>query len=107
MSGPNDDMGSLLKQAQKMQRELDLAREELEELRVEGTAAGGLVTVLVTGSGLVRSVKIAPEALDQGGLTGVEEWVQAAVTDGLQRAKILREERLSKVTGGLNLPGLL
>ncbi|MAE28928.1 MAG: YbaB/EbfC family nucleoid-associated protein [Planctomycetota bacterium] len=107
MSGAADDMGSLLQQAKKMQRELDLAREELEELRVEGSAAGGQVKVLVTGSGLVRSVKIAKEALDQGGLSGVEDWVLAAVTDGLQRAKVLREERLSKVTGGLNLPGLL
>jgi DNA-binding YbaB/EbfC family protein len=105
MSGAFGEMGNLLKQAQKMQRELDKAREELKGVRVEGTAGGGVVKVEVTGDGEVTSIKIAPDAL-AAETSMVEDLVLAAVRDGIARATTLRDERLGRVTGGLNLPGI-
>lgn len=103
MSGAFGDMGNLLKQAQKMQRELDKAREELRAARVEGTA-GGVVKVEFTGDGQILGVHIAPEAMT-GDASMLEDLVQAAVRDALSRAATLRTELEGKVTGGFDLPG--
>lgn len=107
MSGSFGEMGNLLKQAQQMQKAMDEAREELRDTTVEGTAGGGVVVATVRGDGLVESIDISEEALRQGGKEMLEELVLAAVRDGITRANRLSEERLSKVTGGLNLPGLM
>lgn len=107
MSGTFGEMGNLLKQAQEMQRELDRVREELAKTRVEGRAGGGAVRVDVSGDGMVHKVRIEPELLGSRDAALIEESVLAAVRDGLAKAHKLREEKLSKVTGGLNLPGIL
>jgi hypothetical protein len=107
MSGTFGEMGNLLKQAQQMQRELDRAREELSKARVEGSAGGGAVKVEVSGDGMVQKVSIKPEIVAQNDATMLEETVFAAIRDALQRATTLRDERMAKVTGGLNLPGIL
>ncbi len=107
MSGTFGEMGNLLKQAQQMQRELDRVREELAKTRVEGRAGGGAVRVEVTGDGMVQKIALEPELLASKDKALVEEAVLAAVRDGLSKANKLREEKLSKVTGGLNLPGIL
>jgi len=99
-------MGNLLKQAQKMQRAMDEARDELKDSTVDGIAGAGEVRVQVTGDGQVTAVTISEETARSGDHEMIEELVLAALRDGIQRATKLREERLSKVTGGLNLPGL-
>jgi len=107
MSGTFGEMGNLLKQAQQMQRELDRAREELVKMRVEGSAGGGVVRVEVSGEGMVLKVHVKPELVASGDASLIEETVLAAVRDGLTRAATMRQERMAKVTGGLNLPGIL
>lgn len=104
MSGLGD-MGNLLRQAQEMQREMDKARADVTALRVNGTAGGGAVSVELDGDGMVLRVTIAPDA-DLSDRSMLEDLMLAALRDGIGRAARLREERLSKVTGGLNLPGL-
>jgi DNA-binding YbaB/EbfC family protein len=99
-------MGNLLKQAQQMQRELDRAREELRTAVVHGSAGGGAVKVEVSGDGQLNRITIAREALDGGDKALLEDLVLAAVRDGITRANALREERLARVSGGLNLPGI-
>jgi nucleoid-associated protein EbfC len=105
MSGTFGDMGNLLKQAQQMQRELDRAREELREARVEGTSGGGAVKVEVTGEGQVNRISIRKDAAS-GDAAMLEDLVLAAVRDGITKANALRDERMARVSGGLNLPGL-
>lgn len=105
MSGLGD-MGNLLKQAQKMQQELDRVQSELAAARVEGTAGGGAVRVAVNGEGQVVELQIAPQTLVSAEKELLEDLLLAALRDGIGRAHDLRKERLSKVTGGLNLPGL-
>ena len=107
MTGSFGEMGNLLKQAQRMQRAMDEAREELRQTIVDGTAGGGVVRARVTGDGQVEAIEISDEALRAGDKAMLEELVLAAVRDGIDRATRLREERLAKVTGGLNLPGLM
>jgi len=107
MSGSLGDMGNLLRQAQEMQRELDRVRAELAGDVVEGTAGGGLVRVVVNGEGEVQAVEISDQVLgERPDRNAVEELVLTALRDGISRAATLRKERLSKVTGGLNLPGM-
>jgi len=106
MSGSFGEMGNLLKQAQKMQRAMDEAREELKNLRVQGNAGGGAVEVEVTGDGNVEKVTLSDEAASSGDRGLLEDLILAALRDGLSKAGRIRDERLSKVTGGLDLPGL-
>lgn len=107
MSGSFGEMGNLLKQAQKMQQAMDEAREELSATTVEGTAGGGVVTATVTGDGQVQNIAITDEALRAGDKSMLEELVLTAVRDGITKAGRLNKERMAKVTGGLDLPGLM
>lgn len=102
--GSLGDMGNLLKQAQEMKRELDRAREELRTTVVSGSGGAGLVRVDATGDGSVVRLSIKPEALTGADARRLEEWTLAAVQEALERAKRTREERMARVTGGLNLP---
>jgi hypothetical protein len=105
MSGLGE-MGNLLKQAQEMQRQLDQARAELKGRAIEGIGAGGLVRVTLSADRQeVRGVHLAPGvALDARLL---EEAVAAALRDALRRALEAEKEAIGRITGGLNLPGLL
>jgi len=98
-------MGNLLRQAQAMQREMDKARAEVSEARMEGTSPGGAVRVEVDGDGMVLAVNISDGA-ELSNREALQKQLLEALRDGLGRAHSFRNERLSKVTGGLNLPGL-
>ena len=106
MVGSFGEMGNLLKQAQEMQRQLDRLRAELAEMRVEGTSGGGAVKVVVSGDRKVHGVAIAPEVAAAGDAGMLEDLVLTAVQDGIAKAERLAEETLSRLTGGLQLPGL-
>ena len=105
MAGPGD-LGNLLKQAQKMQREMDLAREEILEMTVEGSAGGGAARVEVDGEGTVKAVHLSQEAEAGGDTSALEDLVFAAIQDAQTRAEQKKRERLAQVTGGMDLPGL-
>jgi DNA-binding YbaB/EbfC family protein len=83
---------------------LQKVQEELETLTVEGSAGGGVVKVMVTGKQTVESVEIAPEALED--VEMLQDLVTAAVNDALNKSQEMASEKLSSITGGLNLPGL-
>jgi len=99
-------MGNLLAQAQKMQRAMETAKEQLAAERVEGVTGGGAVRAELDGSGNLLGVSISPEAYGAG-REDLEELVQLAIQDGIDKSTALRDKRMGAVTGGLNLPGLL
>ena len=105
VTGGFGELGSLLKQAQQMQRDLERAREELKRRTVEGSSSDGSVKVVVTGDKRVTKVEIAPGAARRDA-TQLEQLVLEAVRDGQDKAVALSTEILGKVTGGINLPGL-
>ena len=100
------DMGKLVKQAQEMQAKMMRVQEELANLEVEATAGGGAVTVRMTGKQDVISVKIRPEVVDPGDVEMLEDLVVAAYREAKKKSEELAREELSKVTGGMPLPGL-
>ena len=99
-------MNQMMKQVQKMQADMAAAQDALAEATVEGSAGGGMVKVVVTGTGEVQSVHIAPEVVDPDDVEMLEDLVLAAVTDGLRRARDLQGESMGNVTGGLDLGSL-
>jgi len=98
-------MNQMMKQMQKMQADMAAAQDALAEATVEGSAGGGMVKVVVTGTGDVQSVSIAPEVVDPDDVEMLEDLVLAAVGDGLRRAQDLAAEKMGGVTGGLGGPG--
>ncbi|GIM45995.1 nucleoid-associated protein [Collibacillus ludicampi] len=100
------NMNQLMKQAKKMQEEMLKAQEALGEKTVEGTAGGGVVTVVVTGHKLVQSVTIKPEAVDPDDVEMLQDLVLTAINDAMKKADELVANEMSKYTRGLNLPGL-
>ena len=111
MSGPGGqpNMQQLMKQAQKMQQQLMEAQSKLAETEVTGTAGGGLVTAVVTGSGDVVSLKIDPEAVDPEDVESLEDLVVAAIRDAAKNAAELQQTTMGPLAGGLGglgLPGV-
>jgi DNA-binding YbaB/EbfC family protein len=92
------DMRVLMKQAQKMQETI---QREIAELKVEGSAGGGMVTVAMTGSHVLTAVHISPEVLDGKDAEMLEDLILAAVNDATRRI----EEAVASKMSGLRLPG--
>jgi DNA-binding YbaB/EbfC family protein len=105
MSGLGD-FSNLLKQAQKMQKEIGRIQEELKAKVVEGSAGGGKVISHVNGRRELLSIKIDPEVVDPHDVALLEDLVTAAVKQGLNAAKDLQEKELAGLTGGLAFPGM-
>jgi DNA-binding YbaB/EbfC family protein len=100
------NMQQLMKQAQKMQEQMMKAQEELGNRTVEGSAGGGVVTVVANGHKNIQSITIKPEAVDPDDVEMLQDLVLAAVNDALKKADELTAAEMSKYTKGLNLPGL-
>ena len=94
---------NMMRQAQKQLAQLQKIQEELETLTVEGTAGGGAVKVTMTGKQIVESVTIDPEAAEEVEL--LQDMVLAAVNDASNKAQELAAQKMSVVTGGMNIPG--
>jgi nucleoid-associated protein EbfC len=106
--GGQPNLQQMMKQAQKMQQQIAAAQAELAEAELTGTAGGGLVTVTVSGSGDVKSIKIDPKAVDPDDVETLEDLVLAAVHNANDAVRQLTEEKMGPVTGGmggLGLPG--
>jgi DNA-binding YbaB/EbfC family protein len=93
-----------MRQAQKQLAQLQKIQDELETLTVEGSAGGGAVKIVMTGKQTVDSVTIEPEAAEDIEL--LQDMVAAAINDAASKAQELAAQKMSAVTGGLNIPGL-
>jgi DNA-binding YbaB/EbfC family protein len=100
------NMGQMLQQVQKMQRDMQDAQESLKHETVEGSSGGGVVTVQVSGDLQVKAVRIAPEAVDPEDVEMLGDLVLAAVNEALRAAQALAEERIGGATGGLDMGAL-
>ena len=99
------NMNSLLKQAQKMQREMEEAQKSLEDESVCASAGGGAVEITVSGKKEITSVKIDPEAVDPDDVEMLEDLIMAAANEALRKMDELSQERMAKVTGGIGGTG--
>ena len=99
--GMPSNMNNLIKQAQKMQREMEETQKALEDEQVSASSGGGAVEVVVSGKREVISVKIDPEAADPEDVEMLEDLIMAAVNEALRKMDELSQERMAKVTGGI------
>ena len=100
------NMNSVIKQAQKMQEEMERVQQETEEEQVEATSGGGAVKVVVNGKKELISIKLDPDAVDPDDVETLEDLIMAAVNEGVKKAEEMMSERMGAITGGLNIPGL-
>ena len=95
------NMNNLMKQAQKMQKQMEEASKALEETEAEATAGGGAVTVKVSGKKEILSVKIEEEVVDPDDIEMLEDLIVAATNEALRKIDEISQASMAKVTGGL------
>lgn len=100
------NMNQMLKQAQKMQEDMQNLQADLEQREYTATSGGGMVEVTVDGTHLIKSIKINPEAIDPEDNEMLEDLITVAVNEAIGNAIKTSEEEMSAITGGLNLPGM-
>lgn len=100
------NMNNMMKQMKKMQQQMQKAQEELKEKTVEGSAGGGMVTVLANGHKQVLEITIKEEVVDPEDVEMLQDLVLAAINDALTKADELAAKDMGKFTGGMNLPGM-
>ncbi|WP_424769116.1 YbaB/EbfC family nucleoid-associated protein [Paenibacillus sp. sgz302251] len=101
-----NNMNQMMKQVKKMQDQMMKAQEELETKTVEGTAGGGVVTVVANGHKKLLSIAIKPEAVDPEDVEMLQDLVLTAVNDALSKVDELANKDMGKFTGGMKIPGL-
>ncbi len=104
---PQMNMQQMMKQARKMQEQLEAAQAKLPDIEVTSSTGGGMVKVVATADLHVKSITIDPEALDPDDVEMLQDMVLTAVNDALESAQDAASRQVSSVTGGLNIPGLM
>lgn len=97
---------NMIKQAQKMQQEMLKAQEEMENSDFEATSGGGAVSVKMTGKKELTEIIIQPEACDPDDIEMLQDLILTAVNDVIKKVDDANNAKMSKLTGGLNIPGL-
>ena len=99
-------MNQMMKQVQAMQSKMKKIQEELGNKEVEASSGGDMVIVKVNGHQEVKEIKINPEVVNPEDIDMLQDLIIAAVNDGLKKATEMANQEMSKVTGGLNIPGM-
>src|SRR2546422_4514276 len=100
------NLNKLMKQAQKMQEQMTKTQAELEKKTVEVNAGSGKVKVTANGAGDVIAIKIDREVVDPNDVEFLEEIILGAVKQAIEQGKALAQSEMSRITGGLGIPGL-
>jgi DNA-binding YbaB/EbfC family protein len=100
-------LGKMMKQAQQLQSKMFKLQEELAEKTVETSSGGGMVKVVANGKQQLVSIQIEQEVVDPDDVEMLQDLVLAAVNDALSKAQEMVSEEMSKLTGGMNIPGLM
>lgn len=99
-------LANIMKQAQMMQQRMAKLQEEASEKTAEASVGGGTVTAVVNGKNQLLSLTIKKEAVDPDDVEMLQDLVMSAVNEALKKVQAQMSEEMSKVTGGLNIPGL-
>ena len=98
---------NMLKQAQQMQAKLAAVQDEIAVARNEASAGGGVVKVTVIGGSRIESIEIDPEVVDPEDVEMLQDLILAAVNEAMDSAQKLAADKMSAITGGMNIPGLM
>jgi DNA-binding YbaB/EbfC family protein len=99
-------LGNIMKQAQQMQAKMARVQQELETKEVEATAGGGMVTARANGKQQLLDLKIEKDVVDPEDIEMLQDLVLAAVNEALKKSQEMIQSEMSKVTGGMNIPGM-
>jgi DNA-binding YbaB/EbfC family protein len=100
-------LGKMMKQAQQLQSKMFKLQEELAEKTVETSSGGGMVKVVANGKQQLVSIQIEQEVVDPDDVEMLQDLILAAVNDALTKAQEMVSEEMNKLTGGMNIPGLM
>ncbi|MFV1951008.1 MAG: YbaB/EbfC family nucleoid-associated protein [Nitrospinota bacterium] len=100
-------LGNIMKQAQQMQEKMVKIQEEMADKTVEASSGGGMVTVVANGKQEILSVKIESEVVNSDEIDMLEDLVTAGVNEALRKSRDMAAEEMKKLTGGMNIPGLM
>lgn len=106
MGGGPQNMQTMLRQAQKMQEDIEAKKAELEEKEYVVTSGGGMVEITVKGNHEIKAIGLNPEVVDPEDVEMLEDMLVAAFNEAMRQIDEESERELEKVTGGLNIPGL-
>jgi len=100
------NMNNLMKQAQKMQKQMAEMQEDLANKTLEVSAGGGAIKVTVTGEKQIKELTISPDVVDPDDVEMLQDLVISAVNEALRQMDESVNSQMSKITGGMNMPGL-
>ncbi len=104
--GNMGNMQGMMKKVQKMQAEMMKMQEELKTRTVETTVGGGALTIVANGKKEIESIKIKPEAIDPDDVEMLQDMIVSGVNEALRKIDEMTEREMSKITGGMKLPGM-
>ena len=100
------NMNSMIKQAQKMQEEMEKAQEEIKAKEYSTTVGGGVVEITMTGDKTLKSITLKPEVVDPEDIETLQDLIVSGVNEVLRQVESGTEEKMNAISGGLNIPGL-
>lgn len=106
MGGGPQNMNAMIKQAQKMQEDMEALQAELDEREYDISAGGGMVSLKINGKKEVLSMDIKPEIVDPDDTETLADIIIAAVNEGIKRVEETNSSEMAKITGNIGLPGM-
>lgn len=100
------NMNSMIKQAQKMQEEMEKAQEAIKAKEYSTTVGGGVVEITMTGDKVLKSITLKPEVVDPEDIETLQDLIVSGVNEVLRQVESETEEKMNAISGGLNIPGL-
>ena len=104
--GGAQNMNSMIKQAQKMQEEMEKAQEEIKAKEYSTTVGGGVVEITMTGDKVLKSITLKPEIVDPEDIETLQDLIVSGVNEVIRQVETETESRMNASSGGLNIPGL-
>ena len=104
--GGAQNMNSMIKQAQKMQEEMEKAQEEIKAKEYSTTVGGGVVEITMTGDKVLKSITLMPEIVDPEDIETLQDLIVSGVNEVIRQVETETESRMNAISGGLNIPGL-
>lgn len=99
-------LNGLMKQAQQMQQKMATLQKELESREIETSSGGGMIKIKITGKQQILSISINKECVDPNDVAGLEDLVKTAVNQAVKESQDMVSGAMSKITGGINIPGM-
>lgn len=99
-------LNGLMKQAQQMQQKMATLQKELETREIETSSGGGMIKIKITGKQQIVSISINKECVDPNDVAGLEDLVKTAVNQAVKESQDMVSGAMSKITGGINIPGM-